>query len=203
MFENSFIKIIVKSEPVSLQNKENKKKQLKEVVHSITKNCPYIITSHCWIHIDYYCNHIRREKNLSSYDMDNLLKPMLDSLTGSEGLIIDDSLFDRVEINWIDNGNDDFFEISIEYSEFLYCDKKSMKIYRNGNWCFPIDFCDSKIINMIKNYFKIWNKIETENDYYDVCKLLPTQPFLPYNKVCKSGFEIEDINNAFSNNFVN
>ena len=51
MFENSIINFTVYTEPVSLQNKEVKKRELKNKIHEVTKACPYIITSYCWIHI--------------------------------------------------------------------------------------------------------------------------------------------------------
>lgn len=52
MFENSIINFTIYTEPVSLQNKEVKKRDLKNKIHEVTKACPYIITSYCWIHIE-------------------------------------------------------------------------------------------------------------------------------------------------------
>ena len=193
MFENSYINFTIYNEPVSLQNKEDKKKKLKEKIHFITKQCPYIITCFCWAHIEYRCNNVKRIKNLSSYDMDNLIKPILDSLVGIDGIILDDSLFNSVEINWQDKNGDDEFEIQIEYSKFLYSEKKSLFFLRHGQWCFPMDSSDKKFHGIVIQFFEIWDKVVSEDDYYENIKLLPCQPFLPYNKICKNGFRFVDI----------
>lgn len=192
MFENSYINFTIYNEPVSLQNKEEKKRKLREIIHLITKKCPYIITSHCWVHIEYRCNNIKRIKNLSSYDMDNLIKPILDSLVGIDGIILDDSLFNSVEINWQDKNGDDEFEIQIEYTEFLYSDKSNLFFFKHGQWCFPMDSIKQDFRDLIQ-YFERWGKILSEDDYYENIKLLPCQPFLPYNKICKSGFKFVEI----------
>lgn len=149
MFENSYINFTIYNEPVSLQNKEEKKRKLREIIHLITKKYPYIITSHCWVHIEYRCNNIKRIKNLSSYDMDNLIKPILDSLVGIDGIILDDSLFNSVEINWQDKDGNDEFEIQIECTEFLYSDKSSLFFFKHGQWCFPMDYINNDFRDLI------------------------------------------------------
>ena len=193
MFENSYINFTIYNEPVSLQNKEEKKRKLKEKIHFITKQCPYIITSHCWIHIEYRCNNIKRIKNLSSYDMDNLIKPILDSLVGIDGIVLDDSLFNSVEINWQDKYGDDEFEIQIEFTELLYSDKNMLFFLKHGQWCFPMNSNNSEFKNRILQYFNIWDSINSEDEYYKVLGDLPYQNFLPYNKICHSGFNFIEI----------
>lgn len=196
MFENSIINFTVYTEPVSLQNKEVKKRELKNKIHEVTKACPYIITSYCWIHIEYRCNHIKRMKNLSSYDMDNLIKPLLDSLTGINGLILDDSLFNRIEINWQDKDGEDEFEIQIEYPEFHYGNKKDLFFLKQGQWCFPMHSDNDDFLTLTLFYFDIWNKINSEDEYYKWIHVLPYQNFLPYNKICNSGFKFIEVTKA-------
>lgn len=193
MFKNSYINFTIYNEPVSLQNKEDKKKKLKDKIHFITKQCPYIITCFCWVHIEYRCNNVKRIKNLSSYDMDNLIKPILDSLVGIDGIILDDSLFNSVEINWQDKNGDDEFEIQIEYPEFLYSLKNTLFFLKQGQWCFPCNCNDEFFMQVVSQYFSVWNKILSEEDYYENIGNLPYHNFLPYNKICKSGFRFVDI----------
>ena len=54
------------------------------------------------------------------------LDTILDSLAGIDGLILDDFLFNSVEINWQDKDGEDEFEIQIEYPEFHYGNKKDL-----------------------------------------------------------------------------
>ena len=125
--------------------------------------------------------------------MDNLIKPLLDSLVGIDGIIIDDSLFDSVEINWLDKNGNDEFEIQIEYPEILYGEKRTLYFLKQGQWCFPMNSNDIEIKNLIVQYFNIWNSINSEEDYYKVLGDLPYQNFLPYNKICHSGFNFIEI----------
>ncbi len=195
-FENSYIDLIFYTTPVSLQNKSDVKEIFKQRIHEIIKECPFIITSVAWIEINYYCENIKRLHNFSSYDMDNIIKPILDSISGKDGLIIDDYLFDRVMINWIDKVGDDMIEIHIEYPELLFSEKSDLIFLRKGQWCFASSKACRTMENydsLISNYLDIWNSIQDENQYFDKVRILPYQRFVPYNKIANKGFLIEEI----------
>jgi len=122
-FQNSEIQICIESSPVSAQNKNGIKQAFRSDVHKVTSQCEYIISGTCWIAIDYYCKHIRRMKNPGVHDIDNIIKPILDSLVGVNGILIDDVIVDRVTVNWIDTPDDDYLEIEIQYPDLLYIKK--------------------------------------------------------------------------------
>ena len=184
-FKNNEILLKIKVEPVSIQNKQENKEKLKNKIHQITKTSPYILTDTCFIDIDYFCNYYKRYKNHGSYDIDNIIKPILDSLNGMEGLIIDDYLFDRVSINWIDkNYEEDVLQLRIFYPELPYVEKEQLIFYKNNKWCFPFINKDTEdVIEIIKKYFETWNKIQNGNDYLKYRGFLPLQRFIPYNKL--------------------
>lgn len=89
-FANGKINFEINIQPVSLQNNTKKKKAFKDKIQKITKTSEFIITNTVWVHVVYYCSHIRRFKYPGIYDMDNILKPILDSLCGLNGIILDD-----------------------------------------------------------------------------------------------------------------
>ena len=194
MFENGCVHFNIFGQPPTLQNKQEKKKDYREIVLSCVKKCPFIITSTCWVHINYYCKEIRRLKNPNVYDMDNIVKPILDALVGKEGLVVDDVLFDRVEVNWIDKNGLDEVEITIEYPNLLYHTKESLCFYKNGLWCFP----GSKEPNvayeqLLKKYFAVWNKINDEN-FDKLAHLLPQNVFISYTKIKEKKFDFRELN---------
>lgn len=179
-----------------MQNKNQDKIRLKEEIQAITKISEYIITNTCWINIEYYCRHVNRLKNPGVYDIDNIVKPILDSLVGQNGLIIDDVLVDRVTVNWIDTPHDDHFEIQIEYPMLDYLHKSDLVFFKSkSGWCFPTfkrdNNQDSKAL--IQRYFDIWNSIKTEDDYYNVVSTLPIQKFIYYSKIKDRGYIFLDI----------
>jgi Holliday junction resolvase RusA-like endonuclease len=193
LFQNNEIIMNCDIEPVSIQNKSDDKNLFRNNIHILTKDSPYIIINTCFIEIDYYCQYYKRYKNHGSYDIDNIIKPILDSLNGNNGLIIDDCLFDRVDINWIDKSGDDEIKIKIYSSDLLYIKKEELIIYKNNNWCFP--FSNEKLdnTNILKNYFEIWNKIQNNIDYYKYSNFLPIQRFIPYNKLKDKKYNFVDI----------
>ena len=193
MFEQQDVCFRVYGKPPSLQNNQEKKLKFTKIVQSYTKQCPYIITNTCWIHIDYYCSELRRFKNPNMYDMDNIIKPILDALVGRDGLVVDDVLFDRVEVNWIDKNGLDEVEIRIEYPELHYQRKEDLSFFKNGLWCFPrIKMSNDIYENLVKRYFSIWNRINEDN-CDDLMYLLPKQVFIAYNKIQNKNFDFIDI----------
>ena len=127
--------------------------------------------------------------------MDNIIKPILDALVGKDGLVVDDVLFDRVEVNWIDKNGLDEVQINIEYPNLLYHNKDTLAFYQNGSWCFPCSKNNKSNQPLIEKYFSIWNQINEEN-FDDLVYLLPQHVFIPFNKIKDKGFEFYEIEAA-------
>ena len=183
--------------PVSLQNNGKKRAAFKKELQQITCNSDYIVTGNCWIAIDYYCQHVKREKNPNVYDIDNIVKPIIDALVGKEGLLIDDVIVDRVTVNWIDTPDDDYFEVEIEYPDLIFTEKKELLFLKSqSGWCFPSSskhIVNKKHMELMKLYFTIWDSISTEEDYYNVVGALPHQNFIYFVKIRDKGFEFIEL----------
>ena len=199
-FEHNQIQLCIESKPVSAQNKNGVKQKFRSDVHKITSLSEYIITSTCWIAIDYYCQHMKRMKNPGVYDIDNIVKPILDSLVGLNGVLIDDVLVDRVTVNWIDTPHDDYIEIDLQYPDLLYSKKSDLIFIKsNSGWCFPTVQSMAKhtpFIELLKRYFETWDSIKTEEDYYKLVGRLPIQNFIYYSKIKNKGYHFTDIENC-------
>ena len=189
-FETGGLGFTVHAKPVSAQNKNEDKQRFKKEVQKVTSKSEFIITGTCWVSIDYYCQHVNRRKNPRVYDIDNIVKPILDSLVGQDGLLVDDVLVDRVIVNWIDTGQDDYFEVQIEYPDLLYLDKKNLVMVKSeSGWCFPTSsHIDNPFRELIRHHFSLWDSINTEDDYYAVVGQLPWQNFIYYSKIKDRGY---------------
>ncbi|MBU6951320.1 RusA family crossover junction endodeoxyribonuclease [Hahella sp. HN01] len=198
-FDHGLIEIFIDSSPVSAQSKNDVKKTFQSEVHKITSKCRYIVTSSCWIAIDYYCQHIKRMKNPGAYDIDNIVKPILDSLVGLEGVLIDDAVVDRVTVNWLDTHGDDYLEVEIRYPSMLYACKTDLVLIKSGGgWCFPVAREILKyegFRDIIVLCFSLWDSVKVESDYFDIMKCLPSQNFIYFNKVKDKGYEIISLDN--------
>jgi Holliday junction resolvase RusA-like endonuclease len=194
-FQNNEIIICEYIEPVSAQNKQEDKNVLKNKIHQITKTSPFIIKDTCFIEIDYFCNYYKRYKNHGAYDIDNIIKPILDSLNGMDGIIIDDSLFDRVSVNWIDKNGDDELKLKIHYPELSYVKKEQLIVYKKNNWCFPfVNQNIQEVVEIINNYYEIWNNIQGAADFYKYRSFLPAQRFIHFNKLKDKQYKFIEIN---------
>jgi len=143
---------------------------------------------------------VKREKNPTVYDIDNIVKPILDGLVGKDGLIIDDVIVNRVTVNWIDTAHDDYFEVEIEYPDLLFVEKKSLVFLKSkSGWCFPssMELIETEsYMKLVKNYFSIWDGISKEQDYYNVIGALPFQNFIYHVKIRDKGFEFIELPSA-------
>ena len=127
--------------------------------------------------------------------MDNIIKPILDSLVGINGLLVDDVIVDRVIVNWIDTLYKDYIEINIEYPELCYLKKTELSFIKSmSGWCFPttLDICQEEKY-LVQRYFELWNSIETEDDYYKVLRYLPIQKFIYFSKIKDRGYIFIDL----------
>jgi Holliday junction resolvase RusA-like endonuclease len=191
------VKFAVHAKPVSLQNDGAKRAAFKKELQDITSQSEYIVTGTCWIAIDYYCQHVRREKHPGVYDIDNIVKPILDGLTGERGLIIDDVIVNRVTVNWIDTPFNDWFEVEIECLDLLFFKKADLVFLKSSSgWCFPstnADIADAGYMVLAKRYFATWDSISNEADYYSSVYYLPIQNFIYYVKIRDKGFQFVEL----------
>lgn len=196
-FNNGLVTFKVNGRPPSVHSKSELKQFFKEAVHEVTSQSDFIITGTCHISIDYRCNHITRRKNPGIYDIDNIIKPILDNLVGISGIIVDDVLVNRVTVNWQDTQDDEHCEIEIEYPDLLFTKKDDLVFMKSqSGWCFPTSrrmAFDETYIKLLKLYFSDWNSISSEDDYYNNVYNLPIQSFIYHSKIQGRGYEIIDI----------
>ena len=184
-FKSNEISFRANIKPVSMQNKNENKLRFKKELLRITSNSSFIITNTCWVAIDYYCKLIDRFKNPGVYDIDNIVKPILDSIVGKDGVLVDDVIVDRVIVNWIDKVGEDHIEISLSYPDLLYVNKSDLVLFKSkSGWCWP---CHRSIgqgaKSLIKEYFRLWESIQTNENYCDIIGCLPIQRFIYYSKI--------------------
>lgn len=199
-FRHGLIEIEISTSPVSAQSKLRNRQEYKQTIQSITSASDQIIVGTCWVAIDYYCQQIKRLKNPGVYDMDNIIKPTLDSLVGPKGLILDDVLVDRVTVNWVDTHKEDYLVLELRYPDLIFLEKSDLKIIKSDSgWCFPIS---SKLLDVenisgiIRTYFEKWDSITTESDYIQLLPFLPQGHFVYFSKIKDRGYDfiaLEDL----------
>ncbi|QYK07594.1 RusA family crossover junction endodeoxyribonuclease [Shewanella mangrovisoli] len=95
--------------PVSVQSKNAKRKEeLVDTIRSAFSHLNYFLSGDVSFHLTWQLNEQTRLETSSSSDLDNILKPLIDSCCGIDGVLIDDNQLDDVHVQWVnyyDNAN--------------------------------------------------------------------------------------------------
>jgi Holliday junction resolvase RusA-like endonuclease len=86
--------------PVSQQGRAAKKTQLRQEIQKAFTGLQYYLTGDVTVEIDWFINVIARHEHDSAADVDNIIKPILDSIGGVKGLLIDDTQLLQVVSTW-------------------------------------------------------------------------------------------------------
>lgn len=197
------IKLTIASGPVSLQSTPDKKNKLKKVIKEIIFEAEYYLSGDITINIQWYVHEQKRYESGSAADVDNIIKPLIDAISGCEGIIIDDNQIQQVNCRWIDyqENNEEILEILIQFVPDEHIRKKTIYFveYQNS-LCLPVWSEDPPQIQkeFIKTYGKSlqyrdeWNK--KENSYYITKLIMPMQRVFHKSKL--RGFIIKKLNEA-------
>lgn len=125
----------IQGRPASLQSSGTIKEEYKKRIKEEIKDCSNIFIREIGVIIEWYTDCDERYKADSSYDVDNIIKPTLDAMTGCDGLFIDDCQVQNVECRWIDKktGTEDSIHIrvfSLERNDDYVLEKENICFFQ-------------------------------------------------------------------------
>lgn len=128
------------TKPVSSQASKSKKDTLTEEIRKITKSIPNLLTGDVSIEILWFINEDERYESDEAADVDNILKPIIDALSGPEGILINDCQVQHVVSTWADRYDEtEHIEISIAYEPDAWLQKENtMFVQLENALCMPI-----------------------------------------------------------------
>jgi hypothetical protein len=137
-------------------------------------------------------------------DIDNIIKPVLDSLCGKSGLIIDDTQVQYIGCHWIDwTKRDHKLTLTIKYSPDDYVSKEKLVFAEfDRGLCLPFNLTlDNKAALMIlttwSNMIEKRKELDSKGlDYYSSMMFLPIQRFFHRNKL--SEYPIHKLSNLIT-----
>jgi Holliday junction resolvase RusA-like endonuclease len=103
-FNNSGRVVITTSlQPVSLQSSPARKDAFKEKLsEAIREHTDRIFLGDVQVDIEWYISQRDRYRSNRVADIDNIVKPILDSLHGPNGIMVDDGQVQAVDVRWMD-----------------------------------------------------------------------------------------------------
>ena len=121
-------------EPVSLQSSSKRRDFVKSEIRKKTKYINYLLSGDVKVEIQWLLHEKQRYESSDSPDMDNIIKPILDGLSGPEGILIDDCQVHTVGSHWIDwTKQEHQINIYIRYISDDYKTKKGLVFVNMGN----------------------------------------------------------------------
>jgi Holliday junction resolvase RusA-like endonuclease len=94
------VEIHLPREPVSAQSAGKKRRALASHLRALTRRVPWVYTGDVSVEIEWTVHLRSRYESDRAVDVDNIVKPILDGITGPEGCLIDDTQVNHVSVNW-------------------------------------------------------------------------------------------------------
>jgi len=88
--------------PVSLQASARSKREFIDKVRSQCSAYSFLFCDDVQIDVTWYVHEQERYETDRSPDVDNILKPLIDGLSGPDGILIDDNQVQSVSCSWVD-----------------------------------------------------------------------------------------------------
>lgn len=136
------ILISVPRPPVSVQANSATRTAFVECIRLLTRACPFVITTDVTVDIEWFVSQQERYESDATADVDNIIKPVLDALSGPDGLIVNDCQVQAVISYWMDpisSGQEIRVRIRTPFEKFRF-PKRSIQFVQLGRaLCFPFD----------------------------------------------------------------
>jgi Holliday junction resolvase RusA-like endonuclease len=134
------VQLVLSSVPASVQAKKSRRQQIEIEIKTLLAKVPFLFSGDVGVRIELRRLEQEQYETDSSADIDNVIKPILDSLAGPDGLIVDDNQVQHVQCYWLDHADAPKTVVTI--------DNKLGDCVKKGNLVF---------VHMGKQlYFPIW-----------------------------------------------
>ncbi len=195
------ISFTVYTAPVSSQSERVNKKIYMDSIKQILKPFQYILTGDVKINIDWFVNEDERYETDRTADVDNIIKPTVDAMSGPEGILINDCQVRSISCCWKDRYDQkEHVAIQIKYFPDETINKKGLIFVHLGQaLCMPLlETLEPHAIKILLKAFE--RQLSTRNkliqsgaNYYDAKSVMSVQRF--FHKSRLEGFIVRNIEN--------
>ena len=161
-------------QPVSLQSSSRKKEFIKNEIRKTTSKLKYLLSGDVKVEIQWILHEQERYESGESPDIDNIIKPILDGISGPNGILIDDCQVQTIWSHWLDwTKNEHQINIEIRYRADEFVAKSNLifvNIGRKLYMPFHTDLdkeANKLIIESLLQMMKLKKEVMDETgDYY-------------------------------------
>lgn len=138
--ESGILVFDIWTKPVSAQSTAERKKVVFDAIRMITMPVRYILLGDISVELKWFINEEERYESDSNADVDNIVKPILDALSGPDGLVVNDCQVQPISSSWLSRvGDKEHIEITVSYEADAYFEKKKlMFVQLHRGVCMPL-----------------------------------------------------------------
>jgi Holliday junction resolvase RusA-like endonuclease len=178
-------------EPVSLQSSAIKREFVKTEIRRITQTLNYLLSGDVKVEIQWLVHEQERYESANAPDMDNIIKPILDGLSGTDGVLIDDCQVQTISSHWIDwTRREHQINVTIQYIPDDYVTKKNLMFVNMGSNLFIPMHSDLPwnvkeiLISHLERGMNLRNQVlQQTGDYYQAKLFMSTQRLFHKSRV--------------------
>ena len=129
------LQFTIEGPPISLQAKSFRKDKIRSKVNNALDQVQYFLSDDVQVEVCWYIHERSRYEKDSAPDIDNIVKPIMDAISGVNGILLDDCQVQAISCYWVDSytGNQRV-ELSIDYQPEAWVRKNGLRFVhvRNG-----------------------------------------------------------------------
>jgi len=194
------IELVVNIQPVSVQAVSEKKLEMKKVVLDAIREFDFYLSGDVAVFIEWYGNEQRRYEADDDPDTDNIIKPIIDALSGVDGILFDDCQLQHVSCSWIDTLEEDSLLVRVEFVPDEYCIREGIVFIQfDGGLCFPVNVVEKRderlvfdLANNVNQKLQLRDKMRAENGYFAGKGIMPIQRL--FHRTRLHGFQVIKFN---------
>ena len=195
--------------PVSLQAKAESKESLRAAIRTDITNAEYYLSGEVEVEVIWHLHEKERYQGVHSPDIDNILKPIIDALSGVDGILVNDCQVQSVRCPWIDwTKNDQELDVTLRFQPDDWIRKENLVWVEVSNkLCMPLySSIKSEAIKMMLVGWQRMFERRTEisnitGSWEDGQKAMPVQQ--PFHRARLKGFHVVKIKNLLHELEVN
>lgn len=194
-----FVEVTGYVPPLSLQAAAQRKRPYMAALREAVSNATtMVMTGDVKIEIDWYIDQHDRYSTNKVADIDNIVKPILDSVSGCGGILVDDGQVQAIDVRWLDKLNvKENFRVRFEplpYEGMVERDSLGFAEF-SSTQCYPIQTSmDVRARTLILTGIK--ERLVAASYLADIgarrpiaSSSIPIQRFFPTSRVRQNGFD--------------
>jgi len=184
--------------PVSLQATSNSKNEFRSNVRAQIMNCEYLFSGEVAIDIQWFLHPKIRYEGVHSPDIDNILKPLIDALSGPEGILINDCQVQAVSCSWLDwMKEEQELVVEVRYSPDDWVRKENLVwVEISDKLCMPLsgNLTNEQMILMLESMqrqFETRDEVMSKTGSWEAGQMFMSVQ-MPFHRARLVGFHIVD-----------